>query len=241
MLNQRLDVHKRWRQFGAMLVIVLVALALRLGYIHRTPPGAQFENVDAQGYHWLARNLLEHGVYSMNTEPPLRADNVRAPLYPLWVAGWYSLGGPSPMVIVLSHALIDTLTVVLAYRLGRWVAGPRIGVTTAALYALNPSSWRFCNELLTEIVFGCLLTAAVWMLERAGLRRADRRRDLVQAQRPVPAADAGDHHGGRRFHAAHGLVARRADRVCDDWRAVDALGGAESNGLWPVVLHPHLR
>ncbi len=163
-------MHKRRWQFGALLVIVLIALALRMGYIRHTPPGAQFENVDAQGYHWLARNLLEHGVYSLNTEPPLRADNVRAPLYPLWVAGWYSLGGPVPMVIVLSHALIDTLTVVLAYRLGRLVAGANVGMITALLYALNPSSWRFCNELLTEIVFGCLLTAAVWMLARYIIR-----------------------------------------------------------------------
>jgi len=169
-LNLIPDMRERRWQYGVMLMILLLALALRLGYIRHTPPGAQFENVDAQGYHWLARNLLEHGVYSMNTEPPLRAENVRAPLYPLWVAAWYSLGGPSPMIVVLSHVLIDTLTVVLAYRLGRLVAGTRIGVTTALLYALNPSSWRFCNELLTEIIFGCLLTAAVWMLARYIIR-----------------------------------------------------------------------
>ncbi|MFP4395700.1 MAG: ArnT family glycosyltransferase [Anaerolineales bacterium] len=162
----REKVRGRRRQYGGMILILLLALALRMGYIRHTPPGAQFENVDAQGYHWLARNLLEHGVYSMNTEPPLRAENVRAPLYPLWVAGWYSLGGPAPMVVVLSHALIDTLTVVLIYRLGRLVAGAKAGMITALLYALNPSSWRFCNELLTEIIFGCLLTAAVWMLAR---------------------------------------------------------------------------
>lgn len=173
-LNMRPDTHKRRRQFGAMLVIVLVALALRMGYIRHTPPGAQFENVDAQGYHWLARNLLEHGVYSLNTEPPLRADNVRAPLYPLWVAGWYSLGGPAPMVVVLSHTLVDVLTVVLIYRLGRLAAGVKAGMITALLYALNPSSWRFCNELLTEIIFGCLLTAAVWMLARYILKGRNR-------------------------------------------------------------------
>ena len=162
----REKMHGRRWQYGAMLMILLLALALRMGYIRYTPPGAQFENVDAQGYHWLARNLLEHGLFSINTEPPLRAENVRAPLYPLWVAGWYSLGGPAPTVVVLSHALIDVLTVVLIYRLGRLMAGAKVGMITALLYALNPSSWRFCNELLTEIIFGCLLTAAVWMLAR---------------------------------------------------------------------------
>ncbi len=54
------------------------------------------------GYHWLAVNLLERGVFSMNTEPPYRAGNVRAPLYPLFVAGWYAIDGPLPELIVLA-------------------------------------------------------------------------------------------------------------------------------------------
>jgi 4-amino-4-deoxy-L-arabinose transferase-like glycosyltransferase len=44
--------------------------------------------------------------------------------------------------------------------------GDRIGLVAALLYALNPSSLRFANELLTEILFGLLLTAAVWMFAR---------------------------------------------------------------------------
>lgn len=149
-----------------VLAIIVLATALRGGYLVSAPRGMQFEHVDAQGYHWLAVNLLERGIFSMNTTAPFRADHVRAPLYPLFVAAWYSTGGPSPELVVLVQVLIEALTVVVLYRLGRALAGARVGLGAALLYALNPSSWRFTNELLTEILFGLLLTSAVWMLVR---------------------------------------------------------------------------
>jgi 4-amino-4-deoxy-L-arabinose transferase-like glycosyltransferase len=163
------------RRWLIPITLVLLAMLLRGGYLITAPKGMQFDHVDAQGYHWLAVNMLEHGVFSMNTEPPFRADNVRAPLYPLFVAAWYAIGGPELELAVYANVLLDVLTVVVLYRLGMEVAGRGVGRLAALLYALNPSSWRFCNELLTEILFGLLLTAAVWMFARVILR--DRTRD----------------------------------------------------------------
>jgi hypothetical protein len=57
----------------------------------------------------------------MNTEPPYRADNVRAPLYPLFVAAWYAIDGPMPEVVVMAQVLVDVLTVAVLYQLGRLV------------------------------------------------------------------------------------------------------------------------
>lgn len=150
----------------AALGLVWLAIALRLGYIAVAPRGMQFENVDARGYHWLAVNLVERGIFSMNTQAPFRSDNVRAPLYPLFVAGWYKLGSADPRVVTLAQAALDSLTVAVTFQLGKRVAGRRVGLAAALLYALNPSSWRFCNELLTEILFGLLLTASLWMFAR---------------------------------------------------------------------------
>lgn len=150
----------------APLVLVLLAALLRFGYLEAAPRGMQFDHVDAQGYHWIAVNLLERGVFSMNTEAPFREDNIRAPLYPLFVAGWYAIGGPMPEVVVLAQVLVDVLTVGVLFRLGKQVAGRRVGWLAALLYALHPAPWRFCNELLTEILFGLLLTSSVWMFAR---------------------------------------------------------------------------
>lgn len=157
----------RW---AVPVLIVLLAAGLRWGYLAGAPRGMQFTHVDAQGYHYLAVNLLTHGVYSMNTEPPLRADNVRAPLYPLFVALCYAIGGPNPDFVAFVQPLLDVLTVVVLLKFGALVAGPRVGRLAALLYALTPSSWRFCNELLTEILFGLLLTAGLWFFARYLLR-----------------------------------------------------------------------
>jgi hypothetical protein len=168
------------RRWLIPVALILLAMLLRGGYLINAPKGMQFDHVDAQGYHWLAVNMLDHGVFSMNTEPPFRPDNVRAPLYPLFVAFWYAMGGPRPELLVFANVLLDVLTVVVLYRLGMEVAGRRKGwaavpALVGLLYALNPASWRFCNELLTEILFGLLLTASVWMFTRVILY--DRRRD----------------------------------------------------------------
>jgi hypothetical protein len=148
------------------LITVWLALFLRLGYIVVAPRGMQFENVDARGYHWLAVNLIERGVFSMNTEPPFRSDDVRAPLYPLFVAALYSFTSLDPRVVALAQAALDSVTVAIVFRLGQRVAGRQVGILTAFLYAVHPASWRFCNELLTEILFGLLLTASLWMFAR---------------------------------------------------------------------------
>ena len=165
---------RSWVRFVIPVCIVLLAAGLRWGYLAGAPRGMQFTHVDAEGYHYLAVNLLNHGVFSMNTEPPLRADNIRAPLYPLFVAFWYAVGGPDPDFVAFVQPLLDVLTVVVLLKFGTLVAGPRVGRVAALLYALNPSSWRFCNELLTEILFGLLLTAGLWMFARYLLRWRDR-------------------------------------------------------------------
>ncbi|MBN2004989.1 MAG: glycosyltransferase family 39 protein [Anaerolineae bacterium] len=154
--------------------LVLLAVALRWGYMAGAPRGMQFTHVDAQGYHQLAVNLLERGVFSMNTEPPYRVDNIRAPLYPLFVAFWYAIGGPDPDFVVWVNPLLDALTVAALLKLGALALGRRGGRLAALLYALNPSSWRFCNELLTEIFFGLLLTLALWWFARYLRFRRDR-------------------------------------------------------------------
>jgi len=145
------------------LTIVLAALFLRMGYIVIAPRGMQFENVDAQGYHWLAVNLIKRGIFSMNTEPPFRSDDVRAPLYPLFVAALYSVGGIDPRVVALTQAMLDSVTVALVFQLGQRVASRQVGWVASLLYAFHPASWRFCNEVLTEILFGLLLTASLWV------------------------------------------------------------------------------
>jgi 4-amino-4-deoxy-L-arabinose transferase-like glycosyltransferase len=160
------------------LGIVCLAFALRIVYIAWVDHWhVLFANPDAHAYHLLAVNLLARGVFSMAGDPPFVPAHVWGPLYPLFVAAGYLLTGPVPQAIPFYQALLDSLTVAVTYQLGQWVGGRRVGLLAALLYALYPSTWRFSNELLTEILFGLLVTTALWMLVRYVL--AGRRRDLA--------------------------------------------------------------
>ncbi len=59
------------RRWLIPVALILLAMLARGAYLVQTPRGMQFAHIDAQGYHWLAVNLLERGVFSMNTEAAL--------------------------------------------------------------------------------------------------------------------------------------------------------------------------
>ena len=147
----------------ALAAILLVALGARWAYAFNTPPGAQLASVDALGYHALALNLLDGHGFTLSGQPPYVPDAIRTPLYPALVAVIYALGGRNPLHVALAQGLLDTLTVLLlaatARRLpGRW----RPALAAALLYALSPTAWRFCNEVLTEPLLATLLTGLLW-------------------------------------------------------------------------------
>jgi len=69
------------------------------------------EPVDSQVYAQLARNLIEHRVYSPVVEPPFEPSLIRVPGYPLFLAGVYSIFGLDDNTAVrLVQALFDTLS-----------------------------------------------------------------------------------------------------------------------------------
>src|SRR5438552_2794258 len=78
------------------MVVFLVALAARLAYLAWRGPVVTW---DSGEYLRLARNLVEHGAYSLDTSPPFGPSIRRAPLYPWFLAlmGWGS--GPGPVLV----------------------------------------------------------------------------------------------------------------------------------------------
>lgn len=161
----------------APLLLVWLALLFRFIYIYTAPHGLQLMDVDASRYHWLGVNLLTHGVFSTASEPPLHPDHVWSPLYPLFLATIYYFTGPVPQVIAFIQAVLDSVTVAVIFQLGYQIGGRQVGLITALFYAMSPALWRFCNELLTEILFGFLLTVSLWMLGRYLF--SNRHRDIL--------------------------------------------------------------
>lgn len=146
------------------LFLFLIALFLRLGFLAWNWSDAPDWNIDALGYHQLAVNVLQRGIFSLNTEPPFSPDGIRTPGYPLFLAIVYSLTGVAPHAILLLQAFLDAITVVFAADLAQRLAGSNTtALLTGLLYAFLPLAWRYASELYVESFLAFWLTLTFWM------------------------------------------------------------------------------
>ncbi len=160
-MPSRLRAHLPW------LALFGLALAARLLYAASLPPTAPLQSVDAQGYHTLALNLLAGRGFTLNTAPPFVPDAIRTPLYPAFIAAVYAVSGRSPTHVAVVQAVVDALTALVIVAVVRRLAGGGGWAWAAgALYALNPTAWRFSNELLTETVLASVITWLLWAFVR---------------------------------------------------------------------------
>ena len=112
------------------LLIFLVALAVRLGFLYDLSDSPSFFHplVDAKTHNNLARTLLE----SQETPSALFW---RAVFYPLYLTATYFLSGSSILAAKIFQALLGAVTCLLTYRLGRRCFGEPTGVLAAAITA----------------------------------------------------------------------------------------------------------
>lgn len=155
--------------------ILLLALCVRVAWL-TVFPTHPIAPVDAEGFHLLAVNMLDGRGFAIGWEPPFCPTTVRTPLYPLLVAGSYTLVGRDPLRVLPLHLLLEVLTTALVMRLGRDLGGRRVGLWAGVLYACNGTTQRYTGYLLSEMLLLPLLTAALWMtahyLRHPSTRRA---------------------------------------------------------------------
>ncbi|MCL5998251.1 MAG: glycosyltransferase family 39 protein [Chloroflexi bacterium] len=153
------------------LVVFMVALLLRLGYLAWRWPLLPDWNVDATGYHQLAVNLVQRGIFSLNTEPPFHPDAIRTPGYPLFIAAVYVLTGISPRAVLVVQAVLDAVTALLVMGISRNLGLPKgIAAVTGLLYALSPLAWRYSAELYVESILAFAVAVMFWLLSRPSMR-----------------------------------------------------------------------
>ena len=158
-----------------LIAIFTLALLARLAYVLWRWPGLPDWNVDAIGYHQLAINLIDRGVFSLNTDAPFLPDAVRTPGYPLFMAALYAVFGREPRMVLLAQVIVDSMTAVLVAQLaGRLSQSARATLWAGGLYALNPLCWRYSAELYVESLLAgmvALVFVLLASLERLSARR----------------------------------------------------------------------
>ena len=157
---------ERWirglaKRHGTRILIVL-ALIVAVGFglrAHRALDPLDNPGDDARAYLSLSKSLYEDGTYG---GPSFRDASDWSPGAPLLYAGvYYVTGGVRDNAARLLLALLGAATIVIAYLLGRRLAGPAAGLLAAGGVAVYPSFIYSNGALLSEPPAIFTLPAAV--------------------------------------------------------------------------------
>lgn len=122
--------------------------------------------------HWqrMGTLLWQQGIASPE------AGLYRPPLYPLFIALLYGVGGENTLLLRLAQAVVSTATCAFCYALAARIGGVRAGIFAAVLSALYPFFIFFSAVLMAETLLLFFVAVALWQAQRftaqPDLRRA---------------------------------------------------------------------
>lgn len=157
-----------WRRSGAfergLGLIALVALAVRGAYAVWNR--AFLVQGDAMTFHQVAQHLADGAGFIQPFTVPVQPTAEHPPLWEVVLAGADLVGANGYLSHRLLGALIGTATVVLIGLLARAVAGPRAGLIAAAIAAVHPILVTADGSLMSETLYGALVTGALLVAVR---------------------------------------------------------------------------
>lgn len=163
--------QRRWQGWVLMVLVVGFALGLRLYYVTHAvvfqpvnTPGAKGNAVQYYNY---ARNLVQHGVFSadpVGTAHPI-GDSFRDPGYPVFLAAWMKVfpqWNNWYAAVLFSQAALSAATVGLWLIIGRRWMPPGWLLAAGLLMAIWPHSIVMSSHLLSETLYGFLISVAIF-------------------------------------------------------------------------------
>jgi len=146
-----------------LIFILLVAFALRmLFFMAMVGHPDRFFQEDSNAYHRLAVNLVRFHRFGFFDEAGAWIPHVdRTPPYPAFLAAVYIVFGPLPAVAMIVQSLISTLTIALAYRLGRLWGSPYTGAVVAIFVSIETGSVLYANQVMTETLFNVVFLGGI--------------------------------------------------------------------------------
>lgn len=148
------------------LAVGVTAFAFRLVLIVWAGPGLPIEG-DTPSYIAIARSLAEGKGFTIDGTVPTA---VRMPLYPLFLAGLYSIPGSGAGTVQLIQILLDSLTCLMVYYLARKLLDPLHAAVSGFLTALYLPCAYYSIVILSETLFCFLVTASLLVLAVGGAR-----------------------------------------------------------------------
>ncbi len=161
----------------SLAVILLLALALRLGFLVLAGVDAPLTG-DELAYQQIAENVASgRGLFQTNN-PFFPGETLyawQAPLYPLLLGFLYEVSSSSPLTGKLATLLVSTATVYVVYDLARRVfraaypeaSARRAGLGAALWVAVYPGLLTLAHLLLSETLFIFFMVLAFDLAARA--------------------------------------------------------------------------
>jgi len=166
-------VKPKWMDLSGrhpLQIIILLGVCVRIGAAlyqgnSVTPMPGIFDQIS---YHKLAVRVLEGHGFSFETGwwPATQAEQPTAHwsfIYTLFLSANYFVFGINPLIVrILQSILTGILQPLLAWRIGRRLFGPRVGLASAALTAFYGYFVYYSGALVTE---GFYILAILWILD----------------------------------------------------------------------------
>ena len=146
-----------------IIIIFAVALLIRLIAL------ACFQNeqslifTDSKHYMQVAQNLIQKGIYPIDTGPNPQPDSFRTPILPLFLIPFLYFH-ISLYWIALAEDIIMAFAAVALYLLGRKLFNEKAAFIAAILSGLEPYSALISNQILTEAPFTLIFTLSLLLL-----------------------------------------------------------------------------
>ena len=149
------------RQRTWLLLILLLALGLRTGYVLRLPNRLDLSGYGDQGtFDQLATSLADRSVFGLNGIP----DAIRSPAYPVFLAVCYSLLGKSYVAVRAIQAVLGVLTVLLIFLWARSWRGGKAARWAGGIAAVYPFYIFYAGYLLQETLLVFMGALVLYLL-----------------------------------------------------------------------------
>lgn len=129
---------------------------------------------DAWEYATIAKNLVNRGEFTLNTEPPYEKDTFRTPGYIFFVAVFYKIFG-SFYPVLFAQAVISFLTCLIIFEIGKKMVGWKIGLAVSVLYIVDPNTMVGTSYLFSENLFMLFFLSCMWVLLFSEIKNISRR------------------------------------------------------------------
>ena len=146
-----------------LILAVCLAFILKLGLFISFQPWN--ENVvkdeifhdDAAGYHNLAISIVKDKNFS-------GFRTLRTPGYPVFIAVIYMVFGKLPWVVFLFQMLINCVSMLLVYKIGKNLFNEKIASLGSILFAIDPHQILYTVHLLAETLFVTTFLASIYTM-----------------------------------------------------------------------------